>query len=865
MGYDTLKLFEKESEVYRSITISRREVGTLFHCIGASSKTLTVPPYLQVLGQLLGVANDGSGEVTLATGGVGQFTTFGVLSSTLTIAQDKYFYIFATHKGWEVFAGGVASGGGGGLGDYPSKYIGGYDVSDPEFGALVDGVSHPLSAEAAADYNDRFGDIGLNVVAGDENDWAAIQAAYYKSAITGARVFHPFGKSVVNKPLTLTATATPIAGQPTIPLTGKIYGEGPGSIIYGKGIAEDRAVVEFLGESNPYAINLALEDVVVEHDASCDRYSWCIRAGDSWCGISLDRCIFRGANGIKLKVASSTSYANLCTRIDQCQVWTNWQQRWHASETTADVYALYPETGGSYWDNVNVSNSIFQGECLTRAFVLNFDNCQFFTPSNRPLNHNVVCTLGSISFTHCYFEDHNVAIATIAFTAPIASVRIVDCHFSGVNNNPPGSPHRAITCAPYETNQHGPLTVENCRFGPGYTYSHIDLYGPMTAHIRNNSCPFNAPINTGPTITKTPNVRMILHNPNGVLAEDTVEYYNVKIKVPKIVGPTAIENDVAGGAENKDVNPNTSASAYSARVVEANGFQGKLAAFGPTHALANQFWLYTVTDDPVVIGVNGAMVASVSNVGLTVAGAGRDGEYGITVYNVDEGTDAYAAVRFLQGQGKGAALLVFGENHALSGQSWLVTATADPLILGVNGSESMRIGSDGVVRLNNFNWFGGPFFVQTATGIVGEILTENSIVATGVGTVVIPPNFLKVGRIVNFKARGFLSSSGNPTLRIRCKVGDTVVADTGDVAQVGTPSNELWTLDVMVIVRSVGASGTCIAQGRFTYGNNNVPMLMTAPVALDTTEINLVDITAQWGADTLGNIISCTHFVPDLV
>lgn len=656
-----------------------------------------------------------------------------------------------------------------------------YNIKD--FGAIGDGVSRPLNAGEAAAFNALYGAYGAtganSIVAGDERDWAAIQCCLWKAANTGVPVFMPAGTFVTNKPLILSWTSTPITGQPQVPLVTKIHGAGVSTIIYAKNIATGRGAIEFLGESNPRAVNCELSYFTVEQDASCHRYSWCARLGDAWCGLAVHRCIFRGANGIRLKVASSVSYANLCTLINQCQVWTNWQSRWHASETTADVYALAPESGGSYWDNVKIFNSIFQGQVDVRAFVLNFDSCQFFTPSNRPggFNYNVVCQLGSISFSSCYFEDHYVAIATVADIAPIASVRIIDCHFSGVNNNPPGFPHRAIQCAP-GAHQHGPVTIENCRFGPGYTYCHIDLYGTMSAAVLRCSCPWVSPINTGPVIIRNGNVRLVVWSPNGVLSEDTVEYTSVRVKVGTLVGPTDTLADTNASTENADRNTNAGNAASQARVVEANGVIAKLAAFSPAHAsLANQVWLFS-------------------------AGA------------------------------------------------W-------PLILGYNGTEVLRVIDE--PRWQNTFKLGGLFYAQTATKSYDTSNADVSLFQSGSGSLDIPANTMRVGRKIVVEAGGHLSTTGTPTITFKVFLGGVQMAVSAAIPT-STFSNVGWSLKMEYTIRSLGVGGTVIGHGTVTVNGLNYPLVMTAPLAFNSTISRAVDVTSAFSVANVGNAMNCVDF-----
>ncbi len=107
----------------------------------------------------------------------------------------------------------------------------GYNVKDPEFGAVGDGTSRPLSAPDAAAYNTAFSVYGAQgayaIVAGDERDWAASQCAMWKAANTGENVYFPPGLfRMGSKTLRLSWTATPITGQPARPILGMIYGSG---------------------------------------------------------------------------------------------------------------------------------------------------------------------------------------------------------------------------------------------------------------------------------------------------------------------------------------------------------------------------------------------------------------------------------------------------------------------------------------------------------------------------------------------------------------------------------------------------------------------------------------------------------------
>lgn len=662
---------------------------------------------------------------------------------------------------------------------------GSYNVRDTEFGAVGTGVSTPLSVSEAAAFNATFGGYGLVVVAGDERDWAAIQAALYKAANTGAQVYLPHGTYIIRKPLTLAWTLTPVTGQPQIPLCSRFNGDGVATIIKAYDIVAGRGAVEFLGESNGRAANIAIEHMQVLQDPSCNKYSFCLRLGDGYVGIHLHRVVCKGAQALSLRVGSSLSYAQLCFHATQCQFWSNWNLGW-GSDTGLDVYSVAPESLGSYWDSCHFDACFFWGQVDSRAFSLKFTLCVFVTPPYRALPFGATVYLGTAVFDTCYFEDHLIGVATLSNAAPITTISIRDCHFSSNNNlTPPAVSQSSIQCS-RGTYEHGPVTIESCRFGGTASFSDIDLYGPITVSVMRCCSPFGT-INVPPRITPHGLVRLIKWNSSTEVGNDTYEFSSVNIKCPTLVGPVDITQNLNGEAANYDSNTSTGNAAYAARVVKAGAVELAMVAFAPTHAaLANQVWLFT-----------------------------RGG-------------------------------------------------TNFPMIFGVGGLESIRIDSSNILRQRNFTWLAGPFFSQTSSIVVGNTVTEFGLIGAGVGSITVPANELIVGRTIRYKARGVLSSTGGPTLRMRCKLGGVTIADTGAVAQVGTPTNAEWELDVELVVRTDGAGGTAFAQGHFTYNGVTVPMSAIATVAVNTTITNAIDITAQWGTAAAGDTITQTQCTPEI-
>lgn len=456
-----------------------------------------------------------------------------------------------------------------------------------DFGAVGDGNSHPLTADEAAAYNTQFASVGAQganaFVAGDERDFAAVQSMIWVSGVTGKEMYNQVGTYRINRPVIERWSATPIPGQPAVPLMCRFSGAGRGTVFKGYGIAAGRGVFEFLGESNGYAVNLEFAHIQIEQDASCSKYSFCIRAGDGYCGIHLYRVICKGAQALALRVGSSFSYAQICFLATQCQFWSNWANLW-GPDAGLDVYSVSPESAGSYWDSVLFEACFFWGQVDTRAFSLKFLLCIFVTPPMRALPFGSVVYLGTATYDTCYFEDSLISIATLSNNAPITNISIYDCHFSSNNNlTPPATVQSSIQSA-RGTYEHGPVTILRCRFGGTASVADIDLYGPISATVMDCCHPFGT-INVAPTIDVHGDVRLITRNPNGEEDHDIMSLSQVWLEAPTLVGPVLITEENVFGTETTIENSDTGTSSYAALNVKAGTTVLKMISYSQNHAV----------------------------------------------------------------------------------------------------------------------------------------------------------------------------------------------------------------------------------------------------------------------------------------
>jgi len=159
-------------------------------------------------------------------------------------------------------------------------------------------------------------------------------------------------------------------------------------------------------------------------------------------------------------------------------------------------------------------------------------------------------------------------------------------------------------------------------------------------------------------------------------------------------------------------------------------------------------------------------------------------------------------------------------------------------------------------------------FTQTATGTVANTSSESNLNNTGVGSLTLPAGFFIAGKGIRITARGYRSTT-NPsgTLRIKVKLGSTVILDTTALTATNGLTNRAWELSGALYCRTVGASGTVFGQGRVSMSQAAATaavfweMLNTSAIVINTTISQAITVTAQWGTAHASNTMSCTGMI----
>ena len=128
-----------------------------------------------------------------------------------------------------------------------------------------------------------------------------------------------------------------------------------------------------------------------------------------------------------------------------------------------------------------------------------------------------------------------------------------------------------------------------------------------------------------------------------------------------------------------------------------------------------------------------------------------------------------------------------------------------------------------------------------------------------------------VGQRWRLTAHGIFSTTGTPTLLLGCYYGG--VAGTALAASAATTTGSgaaawPWKLEVLLSVRSLGASGTIWCQGWLDFPTSLTAITRTA---IPTTNVQLVTVNtgtnsaltvgAQWGTSSSSNTVTCEDFI----
>jgi hypothetical protein len=160
-------------------------------------------------------------------------------------------------------------------------------------------------------------------------------------------------------------------------------------------------------------------------------------------------------------------------------------------------------------------------------------------------------------------------------------------------------------------------------------------------------------------------------------------------------------------------------------------------------------------------------------------------------------------------------------------------------------------------------------YAQTAnsTPITGTTV-ETSLINGGVGTLSVPANGFAVGDSFTAILAGVLNVANNQTIQIRVKTGSVILLDSG-AQPITNITNDVFSLNINFTIRQLGGPGVAsiVSLGTFHYTKTSnattqgFAFNVVNNTTFDTTILNTLDITVQWGSNNAGNSIFSDIFI----
>jgi hypothetical protein len=165
-------------------------------------------------------------------------------------------------------------------------------------------------------------------------------------------------------------------------------------------------------------------------------------------------------------------------------------------------------------------------------------------------------------------------------------------------------------------------------------------------------------------------------------------------------------------------------------------------------------------------------------------------------------------------------------------------------------------------------------FVNMNTLIKALTADGSSIVNTTTETlfapaITLPADTLRVGSIIKVTARGEGGTNGGPpTLTLRVRLNGTSGPHLFFSAKVISTGFD-WRLETEVTIRTIGASGTYVAQGWSAVDESPITgtwfVLRKESNAIDTTSANTVSVTGQWSIAHADNTTLMTNWTVEVL
>lgn len=148
--------------------------------------------------------------------------------------------------------------------------------------------------------------------------------------------------------------------------------------------------------------------------------------------------------------------------------------------------------------------------------------------------------------------------------------------------------------------------------------------------------------------------------------------------------------------------------------------------------------------------------------------------------------------------------------------------------------------------------------LSSATGVTPISLLNADADFTTPVVKTLPANFLKKNKIIRICIKGVFSCAAGATADLSVKLGDIVLKSIVE----SFPNNKIdhyYKKEILLGARTEGVNGTVIMQGHSLIQDGAtgqtvlIPLVLTAPVSVDTTQSYLLEVLFNWNVDNIAN------------
>ena len=153
-------------------------------------------------------------------------------------------------------------------------------------------------------------------------------------------------------------------------------------------------------------------------------------------------------------------------------------------------------------------------------------------------------------------------------------------------------------------------------------------------------------------------------------------------------------------------------------------------------------------------------------------------------------------------------------------------------------------------------------FSSTVDFTNGNTTTELPMYGAGIGYLTLPANAAQIGSCLNWRLGGYIDTATSTTLTVRYKIAATTI-HTQVLSIASIPPNGYWGMDISFSIRTIGATATGVLSGKFDYDDSGTMksqgIVKTGEFTFDSTQANLMTVTAQWTTANVNNTITTQH------